>query len=164
MVASTSTASLKDATLALALYKGNFTMTEERDEETPTLPQPMGSVPSASKKEEKVPEQAQSIQTQKEQDKQSNASVAQPVHASQLQEKRAEKTQTIATAVTFNPYKSRVQIYHKGVMERIAEIIQAVLRLDFARAWRGVVALTHEEKPEQLSVAVAGGSQKAFRK
>ncbi|MBI1742298.1 right-handed parallel beta-helix repeat-containing protein [Candidatus Acetothermia bacterium] len=163
VVASTSTASLKDATLALALYKGNFTVTEERDKKTPTSPQPMDSVPSASK-EERVPEQPQNTQTQKEQDKQSDAPVAQPSHASQSKEKRAEKTQTIATAVTFNPYKSRVQIYHKGVMERIAEIIQAVLRLDFARAWRGVVALTHEEKPEQLSVAVAGGSQKAFRK
>ena len=169
VVASASTVWLKDATLALAPYKESPSIAL-----TPSVP-----------KEEKNPAQPQSIQTPQKQDKESQQSsttpsekstaetkskdqatsaVASQSKVSQPQEKKVEKTQTVATAVTFNPYKSRVQTYHKGVMERIAEIIQAVLRLDFARAWRGVVALMHEEKPERSSVAVAGGSQKAFRK
>jgi hypothetical protein len=81
---------------------------------------------------------------------------------------KSSQTPIAVSYASFNPYRlntenSQIKNSRKGVIERITQIIQAVLRLEFATAWRGVVTLLQTEQPKQ-SGGLAGGSQRALRK
>jgi parallel beta-helix repeat protein len=173
VIASVSMELLQNATLALANVSGSAsTMQQEQ-----SAPKNLDSAPSEAKQD---PEQdkhqdeddhhnetPKTEEKNKEEKKAQEAPSLQPV-LPEIEIAKSSQTPIAVSYASFNPYRlntenSQIKNSRKGVIERITQIIQAVLRLEFATAWRGVVTLLQTEQPKQ-SGGLAGGSQRALRK
>ncbi len=185
VVGSAPTALLKNATLALAVSMMGSSQTMEQEKTEPKNPDPMPSEvkqeqdknkdeddhhDETKKVEDKNKDEKDKEKEKKDEEKKAQETpLMQPVLPEPETAEASKSEMAQISYISFNPYKlntqtSQIKNSRKGVIAQITQIIQAVLRLEFATAWRGVVALLQAKQPEQAAKGPAGGSQKALRK